>query len=628
LSKPLNIKKICFVEPGAPDLHIYKKFPVPRIGSVLLGTILRDLGYDVKVYIEDCQGIDYDEVFDADLVGISAITSTIPKSYKLADQLKEAGIPVVIGGFHTHFLPEEALEHAPYIVRGEGEETIVEFVHALENGDDLSNIKGLSYLEDGQPRHNPDRPLIMDLDVNPIPDFSLVFQNMKRPPVLTVQTKRGCPYDCSFCTVTTHDGKRLRKHSVGRVIEMLKYYDSFEPHYLFFADDIFNLPVNYTKELLREMVAQKITPRWGAQVRQEAAFDPELLKLMRESNCDRVYVGFESVSQESLNSVNKKTTVEEMLRAIENFRKYKIKIHGMFIGGMDTDTPETIRQIPIFAKKNKIDTIQIMILTHIPGSRCFNEYVESDKEFLTDNWESFDGHHVTHQHPNMTPYELEYECMKGMKDFYTLSSVFKSILKLDLRTAYVRYQGLLLSKEWFKNNKSYLNELKNRVYNEIRELFGNRLCENKPCSITITPTGEDKKFRKSLELFFHELGVKVIESEPVNQITQLREGGRELLNKEKSKVSNILENYVKTLSDKVDLVIVPLVDKVEGKAGDRLGNLSDKIISVSSAMPKIIHLPERANLKSSRKTFIQIGLFFTDDLERIQSAFYKTLANA
>lgn len=625
MSKETKIQKVCFVEPGAPDLHIYKNFPIPRIGSVLLSTILRDLGYDVKTYIEDWGGIDYDEVFKADLVCISAITITAPKSYQLADRLKEAGIPVIIGGFHTHFLTEEGLEHAPYIIRGEGEEALVELIHALENGDELDSIKGLSYLEDGQPRHNPDRPLIENLDVNPIPDFALASEGIKKPKLLTIQTKRGCPYDCSFCSVTTHDGKKLRTHSVDRVLEMLEYYESFNPSYIFFADDIFNLPVSYTKEILRKMIDQGITPRWGAQVRQEAAFDTELLELMRESNCDCVYVGFESVSQKSLDSVNKKTTVEDMRRAIESFRKHKIHIHGMFIGGMKTDTPETIRQIPKFAKEMKIDTMQIMVLTHIPGSQDFNEYVESDKEFLTDDWSHFDGHHVTHQHPNMTSYELEYECVHGMKEFYTWPSVLKNLMKGDLRTAIIKYQARRLSDQWFKNHKSYLNELKEKVYSEIRKIFGQKLCQNGSCSITIAPTSKDKEFRKSLELFFRELGVKVVESDTVNQMSQLREGGREFLTKEKNKANQIMEKYLNSLSDKVDIVIVPMVDKVED-AGGKLVNLSDKVTSVSSMMPKIVHLPERPDLRSLRKVFIEIGLVFTDDIEKIQSAYYKTVA--
>jgi len=179
MSEGLKIEKIYLVEPGAPGLHVFKNASVPRIGSVLLGTSVRDLGYEVKVYIEDCGGINYEKLFKAGLVCISAIPPTAPKSYRLADQLKGAGIPVVLGGFHTHFIPEEGLEHAPYVIRGEGEETLVELIHALENGTGLDSINGLSYLEDGQPRHNPDRPLIQDLDMNPIPDFSLVWEHIK-----------------------------------------------------------------------------------------------------------------------------------------------------------------------------------------------------------------------------------------------------------------------------------------------------------------------------------------------------------------------------------------------------------------------------------------------------------------
>ena len=113
------LKKLVFVEPKSTHLHIYSRVCIPRLGSVLLGTLMRNQGYDVRVYIEDIEAPDMNEVMSADLVGISAITSTAPQSYRLADKVRAAGGIVVLGGTHTSFLPEEGLEHADFVIRGE-----------------------------------------------------------------------------------------------------------------------------------------------------------------------------------------------------------------------------------------------------------------------------------------------------------------------------------------------------------------------------------------------------------------------------------------------------------------------------------------------------------------------------
>src|ERR1700675_3079841 len=115
------IKKLVFVEPSSTHLHIYSRVTIPRLGSVLLATIMRAKGYDVRVYIEDIHEVDMHEVLSADLVAISAITSTAPQSYRLADTVRAAGRIAVLGGTHTSFLPEEGLQHADFVVRGEGE---------------------------------------------------------------------------------------------------------------------------------------------------------------------------------------------------------------------------------------------------------------------------------------------------------------------------------------------------------------------------------------------------------------------------------------------------------------------------------------------------------------------------
>src|SRR5499426_4289824 len=151
-----TLKKLVFVEPKSTHLHIYSRICIPRLGSVLLATIMRTKGYDVRVYVEDIQAIDMTEVLSADLVAISAITSTAPQSYRLADRVREAGGIAVLGGTHVSFLPEEALAHADFVVRGEGEFAFQELVDAIQRDEGFERIQNLTYRgANGRTVHNP-----------------------------------------------------------------------------------------------------------------------------------------------------------------------------------------------------------------------------------------------------------------------------------------------------------------------------------------------------------------------------------------------------------------------------------------------------------------------------------------
>jgi radical SAM superfamily enzyme YgiQ (UPF0313 family) len=123
--------RLFLIEPKAPNLHIFSGMSLPRLGTILLGTLARDLGWNVTVIIEEQAAVDWQEVAQADLVGISTITSTAPRAYAMADRLRSHGVPVILGGPHVTFLPEEALEHCDFVIRGEAEAAFPVFLEAL-----------------------------------------------------------------------------------------------------------------------------------------------------------------------------------------------------------------------------------------------------------------------------------------------------------------------------------------------------------------------------------------------------------------------------------------------------------------------------------------------------------------
>src|SRR5882724_2196553 len=466
-----QLKKLVFVEPKSTHLHIYSRVCIPRLGSVLLGTIMRTKGYDVRVYIEDIQDIDMREVLSADLVAVSAITSTAPQAYKLADTARAAGAVVVMGGTHTSFMTDEGMQHADFVVRGEGEFAFQELVDAIQRGDGFDKIQNLTYRTDaGQIVSNSERPKIPNLDVNPIPDYTLI-EGWKPGGVVSIATSRGCPFSCTFCSVPGMYGHAFRTHSIDRVLEELTLHKG--NMYTFFADDIFTANKKRCKELLRGMIARDLTPAWGAQVRTETVDDPELLQMMRDSNCFNVYVGFESINPRTLKLFQKKQDLAKIERSIERFHSHEIRIHGMFVVGSDEDDVETIEATAEFALKNDIDSIQFMILTPIPGSPDWEQlYAHGDKYVISKNWQFYDGHHVVHQPRRMTPYELQVGAIDAMAKFYSWRGIAQKFFKGDRYYAAIRYFGKRLIRDWWKDqeNRQHVEWLKAQLYSDAKDL--------------------------------------------------------------------------------------------------------------------------------------------------------------
>lgn len=452
------MKKIVFIEPKGSGYNVYSTFKIPRLGLAILGAILKKAGYDVTIFAENISRIDFEEVFKSDAVGISTLTCTTPRAYAIADIIKEnSKAKVFMGGPHVSFLPGEALKHCDFVLRGEADDTILPFIKALEANEGYNKIDGLSYWADGKIVHTKDKTLVRDLDELPSPDLSLYTDKISQN-LAPVITSRGCPYGCTFCSVTRMFGRGYRSNSVERVIQDIKGILDKGYNWIFFYDDNFVANPKRTKAILRKIIEDKIEFKWGAQVRAEIAKDLELLELMKKAGADCMYIGFESINPDTLECFNKNQSVYDIEASIEQLHKFDINIHGMFVIGSDTDDSSIIPSTVDFAIKNKIDTIQLMALVPLPGTPVYNQ-ISKEGRILTYDWGKYDAHYVVFRPLKMTPSELQWGIIKGLAKFYSWKEVIKRFSSFDLRNAILKVYGHYLVKKWSELNLGWLNSI-------------------------------------------------------------------------------------------------------------------------------------------------------------------------
>ena len=291
--------------------------------------------------------------------------------------------------------------------------------------------------------------LLTALDKLPHPDFSLINGYCPKSLVIPISTSRGCPYDCSFCSVTKMFGRTYRFRSAESIIEEIL---SRKAKTLFFCDDNFTANPVRTKHLLHLMIKNRIND-WSCQVRCDVAKDKTLLNLMAQAGCKVVCVGFESVNPMSLEAYQKKQTVADIVTAIQSFHKKKIKIHGMFVLGGEDDTKRTVWETVKFATKQRIDTIQIMILTPFPGTKIY-EALKKQKRIFSRDWSLYDGQHIVFNPKLLSARELQLNVIRAYAKFYSLSKAFMLIVKLRFRNAIFRFMGYAILKKWLRYNRN------------------------------------------------------------------------------------------------------------------------------------------------------------------------------
>jgi len=243
-------------------------------------------------------------------------------------------------------------------------------------------------------------------------------------------------------------GRKYRFRSAENVMGEL---ESNQRKSIFFCDDNFAAAPKRTYKLLDLLVKHDIK-NWACQVRCDVTKDDRMLELMSRAGCKAVCVGLESVNEKTLKAYDKKQTVAQIIDAIRAFHKRRIKVHGMFVLGGDDDNMKTVWETFRFAVRQKIDTIQMMILTPFPGTKVYTD-LEAEKRIFTKDWNLYDGQHIVFSPKLLSAKELQLGVLRAYMKFYSLSRSFSLLMGLHFRNALLRFMGHAIVKEWIRGNR-------------------------------------------------------------------------------------------------------------------------------------------------------------------------------
>jgi len=358
---------------------------------------------DIEVSLTDecARPVDFEK--DVDLVGLTAYTNTAPRAYQIADAFRRRHVPVVMGGVHASTLPEEALEHCDSVVIGEAEgawqRLIQDFregnLHRIYHNDHLVNLEGLP---------KPRRDLLT-------PEAYVTIN--------TVQTTRGCPHNCSFCSVTRFNGRTYRFRPIQEVIEEIETLPS--PNVFIIDDNIFSHRER-TRELFEALMPLRI--RWGSQCTVSIARDLEMLDLAAKSGCIGLAMGLESFSRESLEGAHKRfNDPDRFYKDIEAIKDAGIFIWGSFVLGFDEDDTAGLEKTIQMAKTSRLDFACFNFLTPLPGTVVYDKFEREDR-LLNKNWANYNMANLVFQPSKVSAEVLEKKVKKAWLEFYSLKAVF------------------------------------------------------------------------------------------------------------------------------------------------------------------------------------------------------------
>jgi radical SAM superfamily enzyme YgiQ (UPF0313 family) len=473
---------------GRMAKDVYSLFRYPARGVPLLAAVCRRAGYEDVVTLDPqfnraagrLDREDWKRLADTDVLGVSVITRTAKQSFELARRVRALNprVKIIFGGPHPTALPEESLQFGDVVVTHEGDHTLPLLLERLQDNLEephLEDLLGVAYLgREGEIIRNPDRPYLTGEELSELP-FPMYSDRVNRGITHNVvNTSRGCPYECDFCSVIENFGRGFRYWSDDAAVALVRHTIRLNGKPIFFGDDIFAANRARTTRLLERLLAEGVKmPRWFAQVRVETAQDRELLRLMKRANCVMVFIGLESVNEETLKLFHKHSTLEKNRSAIAAFEEAGIHVHGMFVLGSDADTPETLSETLEFARESGLTTTQFFALTALPGPPLTRRLAEEKRIFAWGDWQLFDAQHAVVCPSHISPSELQAGIYRISRQFYSVSEALRQLVRGRWYDFAIRLQGSFLTRRIERDNASYTRAL--AKFDRVRADLGTEL---------------------------------------------------------------------------------------------------------------------------------------------------------
>jgi len=396
--------KLLLIAPAGLEVQGVKGKHVHHLNLAVIAALATPYFSEIKIVEEAFEKLDLNEHYD--LVGITMMTCQATRGYWLADHYRKKGIRTICGGSHASFMVEECGQHFDSVVINEVEMVWQEMM------DDFMADKM-------KPVYHSDE--LIDLKDLAMPRKDLFLKSRTTLNTQVLQTGRGCPLGCNFCTVTLMYGKKFRTRPVEHVVEEIKRYPS---RIFFFVDDNIFLSREYAYKLCEALIPLKI--KWGSQGSLELiARDEKLLKLAVKSGCISLFVGIESIDQETLNAAHKAfNKVKNFERNIKRIRDAGINVVGAFIIGFDQDTPATVERIYDFAMDNRLAMVNLGVMTPFPGTEVFKTARREGRIFDYE-WEHYTGANLVQHHPTMSKDQIEELYRTFPEKFYSFPSIAK-----------------------------------------------------------------------------------------------------------------------------------------------------------------------------------------------------------
>jgi len=403
---------LLFIQPSQLDeqgrVVKYRKGYMPSLAIAILVGLTPDR-HRITVVNDLVEEIPFDGDFD--LVCITVMTVQAPRAYQVADRFRANGAKVVLGGIHPTFMPEEAAQHADAVVVGEAEPVWETLLEDFEAG--RLNCR---YIPEGHP------PL--DRLVNPgWQHFNMkLYRNSagSSMPRIPVYTTRGCLYGCSFCSVSKAYGRTHRHKPIANVIEEVD--ESLADTY-FFVDDNIVCNFDYAEELFKGLCGKNV--RWLSQASMQLFKRPDLVSLAAKSGCKSLFLGIESISQETLKGVKKGfNNPDSYPEFFELLHRHGIRPLVSMIIGLDQDTPEDVERTLEFLIEQKIQNVYLSIYTPLPGTDVYTE-MERNGRIIERDWSKYDLSHVVHQPINFTPETLESTYWQVYGRLYSFGAIMR-----------------------------------------------------------------------------------------------------------------------------------------------------------------------------------------------------------